>query len=1263
MASIDTIKNTLQAMGFAPVDGKSGQWSKTYSAFKHSISIALGRTAADCRIDYGSAIKSNAGRTSTQNLSQSESLVVLECVDRLLAQGYTPDSLVLEKEYRLGHTGGYLDIVVLQEGRPYLMVECKTWGAEFEKEKTQLFNDGGQLLSYFQQDSSAKFIALYTSRLSASAIESKVCAVDTSFFEGDSVAELFESWDKSCFEVGAFDGKPYQIQERRLTKADLVDMKQEDGGRIFNAFAEILRRYVVSDKPNAFNKIFNLFICKVQDEEKQADEPLDFQWQAGESAKTVLSRLNDLYKAGMSQYLRMEIADHSEAEIDRRLLVTVTESDRQALHTIFTELRLFKNNEFAFKEVFDEKTFNANAEIVREVVRLLHGKKLRYASKQQFLGDFFELLLNTSVKQEAGQFFTPIPIARFLIDSLPLRAIIAAKIKANDANFLPYFLDYASGSGHFMTEGMDRIDRIVKTIDGSKMRTALKGNLRKWREEYAWANEFVYGIEKDYRLAKTAKVSCFLNGDGEANMILGDGLDNFALSQEYTGRLRNTALPDGERDNPQFDVVAANPPYSVGACKKTIRHGEKSFTLWPRLTDASSEIECLFVERAKQVLKPGGVTGLLLPTSILSNGGVYEAARDILLRYFQIKAIAVMGSGTFMATGTNTVILFMQRRANDEHARIASLVESYFGDWRDMTVAGQEDAFALYARSVWNVDLATFSALLRGDPHAPAHTLLSSYRQAFDELTEIRALREKNRKFKALPRIEQAVQLESRFRVWARGREGEKMLTFFLVNDQRVVLINSPTDKNAEKAFLGYEFSNRKGSEGLKILSGSGQIETALYSETNDSDPNKINTLIRQNFLGETPVVPTELTDYVNVVSLTDLLGFDQVRFDKAIGTSVKKKARSTRWPLIRLSDAAKISRGASPRPIDRFITKALDGVNWIKIGDVKPGAKYIESTSEMITMSGAEKSKSVQPDDFIISNSMSFGRPYILKINGCVHDGWLVLSEIRSDIDRDYLYYVLSSEHSQSQFTEQAMGPVVKNLNIDRVSDVTIPLLPLALQQAVASHLGKYESLEAARKVRVQTIAQPLFTAMLAISTRRPLGDFCTLSGERVDPGNAPSADFNYLGLEHITEGTGESTWTGPCKGATIKSTKNVFRKGDVLYGKLRPYLNKVWIADFDGVCSTEILVLKPRIPATLLKYLLLAPTFVEEAKAKTGGVSLPRIKPGEVMLIPVPDVGSQVKKLSKMATDIEAEKQRQQVKLERLQIAKQAYLDKWLS
>lgn len=1261
MASIDTIKNTLQAMGFIPVDGKNGEWSKTYPSFKHNISISLGKTAADCRIDYGSAIKSNAGRTTTQNLSQSESLVVLECVDRLLERGYPPDSLVLEKQYPLGHTGGYLDVVVLQAGKAYLMVECKTWGAEFEREQAQLFNNGGQLLSYYHQDSSAKFIALYASRLSAGAIEPKVCAVDTSILHGDSVSELFESWDKSFFEVGAFDSAPYQIQERRLTKADLIDMKQEDGGRIFNAFAEILRRHVVSDKPNAFNKIFNLFICKVQDEEKQDDEVLDFQWQAGETAKTVLSRLNDLYKAGMSQYLRMEIADHTEAEIDRRLTGTVAESDRQALHTIFTELRLYKNNEFAFKEVFDEKTFYANAEIVREVVRLLHDKKLRYASKQQFLGDFFELLLNTSVKQEAGQFFTPIPIARFLIDSLPLRAMIDAKLKANDANFLPYFLDFASGSGHFMTEGMDRIDYMVKSIDGSKLRTALKGNLRKWREEYAWASEFVYGIEKDYRLAKTAKVSCFLNGDGEANMILGDGLDNFALSQEYTGKLLNTGLPEGERDNPQFDVLVANPPYSVGACKKTVRHGEKSFTLWPRLTDASSEIECLFVERAKQVLKPGGVAGILLPTSILSNGGIYEAARDILLRYFRIKAIAVMGSGTFMATGTNTAILFMQRRENDEHTRIASLIEKYCDHWQDMAVAGQENAFALYARSVWNVDLAVFSALLRGDDIAPAHALSLSYRQVFDELSEIRALREKNRQFKSLPAEGQAAQLEARFRDWLRGREREKMLVFFLTNGQSVLLARAPSDKNAEKVFLGYEFSNRKGSEGLKILSGTGQIETALYSEINDANPNKINTLIRQNFLGEAPVVPKALTEYVDVVPLFELMTFDQVRFDKVIGTSVKKKAHSGRWPLVKLGDVAVyMQRGKTPQ-------YGNGPIQVIKSGQARGWMDFDFSTHHFLHPAFQTDAVRMLRDGDLLINSTGVGtagRVTLFRRAGqFTVDGHVTI--VRVDTARLSSEFVLTALAAIGFSTIERMANGQSGqieLSLEIIRNISIPLPPLLQQQRIARRVDRYIAVETARTERIQTIAQSIFSKLSAISVHGVLGDFCTLSGERVDPGDTPGADFNYVGLEHIVEGTGESTWAASSKGATIKSTKNVFRKGDVLYGKLRPYLNKVWIAEFDGVCTTEMLVLKPRIPSVLLKYLLLHPAFVEQAKAKMGGISLPRIKPAEVMLISVPDVDSHVARLAKLASDIEIEKCRQQEKLDRLQTEKQTYFEKWL-
>lgn len=1236
MASHDSIKNTLQAMQFAPVEGKSGEWAKTYPAFNHTITVTLARIAADCRINYGTAIKDNAGRSTTQNLSQSESLVVLECIGRLLDLGYPPASLVLEKHFPLGHSGGYLDVLVLQDGVTYLMIECKTWGAEFDKERVKLFDDGGQMLTYFHQDKKAKFIALYASRLAAGVIERNVCAVDTSFLKGDSVAELFESWDKSYFEVGAFDGTPYQIQERRLTKADLEHMKQEDGGRIFNAFAEILRRHTISDKPNAFNKIFNLFICKVQDEEKQDDEILDFQWQAGETAKSVLSRLSDLYKDGMSQYLRMEIADHSEAEIDKLLGGSGAESDRVALHNIFTELRLYKNNEFAFKEVFDKDTFDKNAEVVREIVRLLQGKKLRYTSKQPFLGDFFERLLNTSVKQEAGQFFTPIPIARFVIDSLPLQAMIDAKIKANDANFLPYFLDFASGSGHFMTEGMDRIDRMAKKDYGDKLRKSLKDNLDAWKINYRWAKEFVYGIEKDYRLAKTAKVSCFLNGDGEANMILGDGLDHFALSKEYTGKLKNA----GERDNPQFDVIAANPPYSVSACKRTIRHGEKSFSLWPRLTEASSEIECLFMERAKQLLKPGGVTGILLPSSMLSNGGIYEATRDILLRFFRIKAIAAMGTSTFMATGTNTVILFMERRDNNDHTRIASLIAKFIEQWQDMTVAGQENAFTHYANYAWNLDLADYVALLRGDNTASSHALLCSYQQAFDGLTEIRNLKEK-KQFKELPLAEQTAQLETRFRVWLREREQDKMLIYLLVNGQNVVLAKAPSDKNAEKAFLGYEFSNRKGAEGLKILSGTGQIETALYSETDDSDPDKINTLIRQNFLGETITVPKALADFVTVAPLLDLMTFDQVCFDKAIGTSIKKKAHSGRWPMVRLG-----------------------AVLSLEYGDSLPESKRIAGQFPVMGSNGivgTHNSATVKGPAIIVGRKGSVGKITWIEQDCFPIDTAFWVKADANITGNRFLYHALMWMRLDRM--NSGLGP--GGFNRNDAYELSLPLPPEPEQERITRHLSRYDLVEAARMARIQDAAENLFATLSAISARRPIGDFARLSGERIDPADTPKMDFKYVGLEHITEGIGEITWTGAVKGATIKSTKSVFHKGDVLYGKLRPYLNKVWIAEFDGVCTTEMIVLKPRIPetATLIKYMLLHPDFVEQAKVKTSGISLPRIKPADVLRIAVADIEPEAGRLSKLVESVENAKLNHKLKLKRLQVAKLAYLENWLS
>ncbi|MCB0738670.1 MAG: restriction endonuclease subunit S [Bacteroidetes bacterium] len=158
-------------------------------------------------------------------------------------------------------------------------------------------------------------------------------------------------------------------------------------------------------------------------------------------------------------------------------------------------------------------------------------------------------------------------------------------------------------------------------------------------------------------------------------------------------------------------------------------------------------------------------------------------------------------------------------------------------------------------------------------------------------------------------------------------------------------------------------------------------------------------------------------------------------------------------WKSVKLGDIFTIERGGSPRPIEDFITKDEDGINWIKIGDTKGVTKYINYTKEKIKPEGIKKSRMVYEGDFILSNSMSFGRPYIMKTSGCIHDGWLVIRQ-NDDIDKDYLYYSLSSSAVFSQFSRLAKGSTVKNLNIEAVKGVTITLPPKTSQLAIVSKI-----------------------------------------------------------------------------------------------------------------------------------------------------------------------------------------------------------------
>lgn len=160
-------------------------------------------------------------------------------------------------------------------------------------------------------------------------------------------------------------------------------------------------------------------------------------------------------------------------------------------------------------------------------------------------------------------------------------------------------------------------------------------------------------------------------------------------------------------------------------------------------------------------------------------------------------------------------------------------------------------------------------------------------------------------------------------------------------------------------------------------------------------------------------------------------------------------------WKWTHLGNVSYIVRGGSPRPIKQYITNREDGINWIKIGDVEKGGKYIYSTHEKIIPEGESKSRRVYPGDFLLTNSMSFGRPYISKIEGCIHDGWLLIHDLKG-FDPDYLYYLLSSSYLYGQFTVKASGSTVDNLNIDKVSSAIIPLPPLAEQKRIAQKIDE---------------------------------------------------------------------------------------------------------------------------------------------------------------------------------------------------------------
>ena len=884
------MKDLLISLGFDYKENAKDVLIKPYTNHeKYSIEINLEKNS----INFGDKIFFNDSRNSNQNITKPEDLVVLECVDRLLKKGYKPQNIILEKVYPTGHgTSGRLDILVTnKDNKAFMMIECKTWGKEFDKAYDKLKKDGGQLFTYFQQDKDAQILVLYTSELINKKLEYKneIIKIEEEYRNTSNVKDFFDRWNKVTKNNGVFNdwNTPYNYESKALTPKDLIDIKQEDSSFIFNRFMEILRHNVVSDKPNAFNKIFTLFLCKIMDEKNtKPNEQLEFQWLEGiDDHISFQKRLTDLYQKGMKEFLDKEVTDLSDKEFEEKF-GTLDNNMKDLLLREFTKIRLQKNNEFAIKDVFDEETFNENAIVVKEIVELLQGYKIRYTKKQQFLSDFFELLLTTGLKQEVGQFFTPVPIAKFIIRSMPFDKIIKEKLaKGERDELLPNVIDYAVGSGHFITEAMDEIQKELNKISPDDFIEDTSKKIKAWKEaHFDWAFDYVYGIEKDYRLVKTAKVGCYLHGDGLAKVIHGDGLSSFSNTKEFKGKLKYSDK-NYPQDNKKFDIVVSNPPYSVSAFKNVSKKFDKNdFELYDRLTDQSSEIEALFIERTKQLLKDGGIAGIILPSSILTGGGIYTKTREIILKYFEVIAITELGSNTFMATGTNTVVLFLRRKNNAEHINILASVNKAFETKTDITIKSIEKPLSKYISYVWeNISFEDYVSLIENNPNENIlnHQIYKSYitKHTINKILEI---------------------------------EKEKFFYFILVYKQKLTLVKSG-EKQDEKKFLGYEFSFRRGSEGIHAIQRAKSIDecTSLYDNNSYENLLKANSYVYSAFNGEEKIIDESLKENISYMNLVDMMDFSRMDFDKFISLNAKKKIKiESRWDLVKISSLCEIGRG-----------------------------------------------------------------------------------------------------------------------------------------------------------------------------------------------------------------------------------------------------------------------------------------------------------------------------------------------------------------
>lgn len=1063
MITKDNLKQVLENLGFK---NKNENYVKTINNYTLLIDYK------NQSINYPKEIKIHDKTTS--NFSHPENFVVFECVHRLLEKGYKAEHLELEPKWNLGRDkkGGKADILVKDnENNPYLIIECKTTdskNSEFIKEWNRMQEDGGQLFSYFQQEKGVKYLCLYASDFSDK-LEYKnyiIQAYDNeeylkekelqnSYKKSNNNIELFKTWKESYelqyFKQGIFEANvnAYKILEITPTFDNLKELKEE--GK-YHEFAKILRKHNISGKENAFDKLVNIFLCKIYDETFNKNN-LKFGY-FGVMADTYANmqdRLMWLYKEAMKEFLGEKITFVSNEDIEKDFKQLKIKTLKEVMQNYIKELKFYSNNDFAFLEVHNKELFLKNALVLKEIVELFANYKLTQNSTNQFLGNLFELFLQKGMKQDEGQFFTPIQICEFIMYSLPLQEMLSKNSKALKV------IDYACGAGHFLNTYANELKRYL-TEDELK-------------EHY----KNIYGIEKEYRLSKVSKVSSAMYGQNEINILYADALASFELA--------NTNNLEGEKAKPQiesnsFDLLIANPPYSVKGFLETL--SDKSKNTYKLFNDdinieTNNSIECFFCERANQILNDNAKAAIILPSSILNKDSIYKNTREILFQNFDFIAIVELGNQTFGATGTNTIILFLRKKETfKQENHLISQDYSLIKERIEAENLKDNESFYQNYLSAYcdfrKFDKELYSNFLNGNLDSKLAELeaFKDYRNAFRQTSDYKRLKES----KIYKESKDKQDLEDKaFLAYAQAIEKDKLLYFSLSLNQEVLIIKSPSDIKEQKKFLGYEWSNRKGDEGLKELHE--PYLSPLFERGNPQNETKLNTLICKAFLKTLSDIPKDLQGYASKARLIDMMDFEKVEFNKAISLNVKSRDelnpfKNSKFELVRLGEVCDLFNGYAFKKTD-YVEKS--NTLLIRMGNIRPNGEFdAEHKIQYLPDNFNNKYKDylLNDGDVIIAmtdmgNAMNIlGVPTIVKNknnrNFLLNQRVGKLFNFSEKIIVQYLKYALSSNEVKKQFKLQGYGGLQINLGKTQILSTKIPLPPLEIQKQIVAECEKVE-------------------------------------------------------------------------------------------------------------------------------------------------------------------------------------------------------------